>query len=180
MLDLDKSDEELHRYVVNARADEIRSNRENKIILVIISFFICVGIVGAISVYQNGVAAEAAKEASRARMDNNGSEANARLHHEYNVIWRNGKRTFEVRYTFEVGPYSYSGICEIANRPETHKAIAIYDPENPEMNKLLGRAIESTPIISERRSSVLADVIRLVVLGIAIGLIQLFRQLRKR
>lgn len=176
MLDLNKSDDELRQDFELAVDEERRSSKHVKIVIVIVSLLLLVGIAGAVIIYQRDAAIEAA---SRKRMDENGAEARAFLRDEITILtWKNGKKTYKVDYTFDVGTRTFSGTCELARRPESPNATAIYDPENPAMNKLRGIAVPPMDN-SVSSSSAFENAFRYTLIALILGGIETWRRRRK-
>ena len=121
--------------------------------------------------YKNGADQE---EASRKRMDENGAEVPALLNDQFTLLkWQNGKETYKFSYTFDVNGQTYFGTSELARLPNSHRGKAIYDPQNPTMNKLEGRAIP--PMIESSKSyPLLPKIILMCILGIFFGFIKKF------
>jgi hypothetical protein len=169
MLDLNKTDEELIDDLQNVRVSEAKERERRKTYaLLVILAIIAVALLGAWS-YKRSSDAESE---SRARMDRSGAEAKAYLRNDYKMIeWPNGKKTYEVSYTFDVGQTSYSGTCEIAHHPNSVVAKVVYDPADPRMNELRDKAVPpmDIPRLSQGGILLIATIpIILLAVGVAI------------
>lgn len=73
-------------------------------------------------------------------LEKNGVETDAFLQNAYIEVTRKGQKAYRLKYTFRVNEQSFSGESEVKQRPVSFgiSQRTIYDPANPENNKLKG------------------------------------------
>lgn len=163
-LNLNKSDKELEKDLIQADEDAQTNTKHVKRVLLFIFLVIGLSAGGVIAFF--GYSAHQDR-LSRERMEAGGSEATATIDsHGVQLTWSEGSTTYEVSYTFELDGHVYRGESELALRPTERTHVVIYDPQNPSMNRL------SPSIIRNKSSSnheAVVTAIALVVLLLVLG-----------
>ena len=72
------------------------------------------------------------------RLSTQGQRIAGKLEKNYTLVRRNGEERYQVSYWFNVGKYRYEGSGMIAEPPHSYQATIIYDPVNPNNNKIEG------------------------------------------
>jgi hypothetical protein len=128
-LDLDKSITELQGDEQQAK----RKNRRETFIFYGVGAIIFCALMAAWT-YHDHMMAE-----SRERMNLGETKVEAILDNKVETLkYTNGKLTYRVSYEFAVDGRSYSGTTELVRNPTTERQTALYDPQDPTMNRLVG------------------------------------------
>lgn len=177
MLDLNKSEAELE---AESKAADIAGRRSIRLTRLVVGVLVLLALGGFIATvivsHQNAEREAALENASRERMDTNPARAVAYLKDEYSQrVWKNGKKTYVLSYTFEANSKTYEGTCEVVSLPTQMTEYVYYDPENPSMNKLRKEAAREGQIegVDVREgaswSSAVAKSIYWMVIAMALG-----------
>ncbi len=171
-IDWNKSDEELQKDSQAAEEDGRKNKKHVKRVLFTIFsvILLCIGAFITFLGYETYL-----ENSSRERMNTIGVETTAILNDQFTQITRgtrgDPKTSYEVSYTIMVDNHSYVGTSELSSRPTSHQEIAIYDPQNPKMNKLKRRIAvkQEDSFFSDR---VIAKVVYIVIIAFVLGFMQ--------
>lgn len=130
-LNLNKTVSELH----DDEKDAERKNKRNTFL------FYGIGALGLCIIIAGWMYRDRLAEASRDRMNLGETKVAAILEDKVQSLkYDNGKITYRVWYKFSVNGKSYDGTTELVRNPTNENQIALYDPQDPTMNRLVGTA----------------------------------------
>lgn len=170
-LDLNKSDDELKRDLENAEAEGVKSEKRMKRILLIMIpvVILCVGSVVAFLGY-----AAYQRNLSRERMNTNGIEVAATMDNEFTQAkYKDGTSSYTITYHFKASDgITYTNTAEMSLKPNRFEKTVVYDPLNPNMNKLVGSGSESTEHKETSWGDAIAKGISFMIIAVVLGAVK--------
>ncbi len=164
----------LDRSVTELQDDEQTAKRKNRWNAFL---FYGAGAIGICLIIAGWMYHDHLTEESQDRMDLGETKVPATLEDKVQQLeYKNGKRTYRVWYKFKVNGRSYDGTTEMAHNPTTEKQTALYDPQDPTMNRLVGTADpkQFEPSESERWKSAATKGITVAMYFLVLGGIRKF------
>lgn len=133
MIDLTKSDAELEKELEEAKKAGQKNQKKVFAFLCLVILAVCIPLLTLFAYfgYNNYQTYVAHNELAKSN-----SEAEGLLQNEYTEVTRKGIKTYRFSYTFKVDGQYYKGTAEISTKPSSSRIAIVYNPANPNINKI--------------------------------------------